>query len=79
MLSVVTHLALVHANGLPAVVAVLGEHGVEAVQTEGLSVTHYVPLAAELFVALEAGEVFHVPGASLGFSALVGEDDLKEI
>lgn len=78
MLAVVAHLSLVHADRLPAVVAVLREHRVEAVEAVGLAVPHYVPLAAQLLVAFVAGEVVHVPGPALRFCALVGQDDLGE-
>lgn len=77
VLSVVAHLALVDADHLAAVVAVLGEHGVEAAQAVGLSLPHDVALPAQLMLALLAGEVFHVPGATLGLRALVREDDLS--
>lgn len=77
VLSVVAHLALVHSDGLSAVVAVLGEHRVEAGQAEGLSVAHYVPLTAQLFVAFEAGEVLHVPCSSFRLGALICEDYLE--
>lgn len=71
------HLSLVYSNGLPAVVTVLCEHGVEADQTERLPFPHDVPLATQLLVALEAGKVFHVPGTSLSLCALIGQDNLK--
>jgi hypothetical protein len=43
MLAVVAHLALVDADRFATVVAVFGEHGVEAVQTVWLAVSHNVP------------------------------------
>lgn len=76
VLAFMGHLTLIHADGLPAGVAVLGEHGVEAVEAEGPPIPHDVPLAPQLAVALEAGEVLHVPRPSFGLRALVGEDDL---
>jgi len=76
MLPVVAHLALVHPNHLPAVVAVLGEHRVEAGQTVRFALAHDVPLAAQLVLALLAGEVLHVPRPTLRLRALVREDDL---
>lgn len=79
MLALVRHLTLVDPDGVAARIAVLGEGGVEAVQAEGPAVPHHVPLAAELPVALEAAEVPHVPRATLGLGALVGEDDLQEV
>jgi hypothetical protein len=77
VLAFVAHLALVDADGFAAGVAVLGEHGVEAVEAVGAAVTHYVTLASELPLALGAGEVLHVPGATLGLRAFIGEDDLE--
>jgi hypothetical protein len=77
VLAFVAHLALVDANGFAAGVAVLGEHGVEAVEAVRAAVTHNVPLASELPLALGAGEVLHVPSATLGLRAFVGEDDLE--
>jgi len=78
VLPVVAHLALVHPDGLPAVVAVLGEHRVEAVQTVRFALAHDVPLAAQLLVALVAGEVVHVPRPALRLRALVRQDDLRK-
>lgn len=77
MLSVVAHLSLVHSDGLSAVVAVLGKHRVEAGQAKGLSIAHYVPLTAQLFVAFEAGEVLHVPRSSFRLGALICQDYLE--
>lgn len=78
VLSVVAHLALIDANHLPAVVAVLGEHGVKAAQAVGLPLPHDVPLPAQLMLALLAGEVLHVPGPTFGLGTLIREDDLRE-
>ena len=69
---------MVHAYRLPTGVAVLGEHAVEAAEAVGPALPHDVSLPAEVPVALEAGEVLHVPGAALGLRALVREDDLEE-
>lgn len=71
MLAIVAHLALIHTNDLAAVVTVLGEHGVKAAQAIRLALAHYIPLAAQLMLALLAGEVLHVPGATLGLRALI--------
>ena len=78
VLSLVRHLSLVDADGVPARVAVFREGGVEAVQAEGSAVPHHVPLPAQLTVALEAAEVAHVPRSSLGLRALVGKNDLEK-
>lgn len=78
VLPVMAHLSLIHANGLAAVVAVLGEHCIEAEQAVGLPLAHNVPLPAQLLIALVAGEVIHVPGTSLGLGALVRQDNLKQ-
>ena len=77
-LQVVFANTLVHPDRLSAGVAVFGEHAVEAGETVGPALPHDVPLAAQVSVALEAGEVFHVPGSTLGFGALVGENYLKQ-
>ena len=69
---------MVHPNGLPTGVAVLSKHAVEAGETVGPALPHDVPLAAQMTVALEAGEVLHVPGTTLGLGALVGENYLKQ-
>ena len=69
---------LVHPDRLSAGVAVFGEHAVEAGEAVGPSLPHDVPLPAQVAVALEAGEVLHVPGSALGLSALVRENYLKE-
>ena len=69
---------LVHPNSFPTGVAVLGKHAVEAGEAVGPSLPHDVPLPAQMTVALEAGEVLHVPGASLGLGALVRENYLKQ-
>ena len=72
-------LTLINANNFSTGIAVLGEHAVEAGQAVGPPFPHDVPLATELPVALEAGEVEHVPGSALGLGALVGEYDLEEV
>ena len=74
----VIKLTLVHSNSLTAGVAVLSKHAVEAGETVGPAFPHDVPLTTQVTVALEAGEVFHVPGSTLGFGALVGENYLKQ-
>ena len=48
---------MIHANNFSTGIAVLGEHAVEAGQAVGPPLPHDVPLAPELPVALEAGEV----------------------
>ena len=68
---------LIHANGLAAGVAVLGEHAVEAGEAVGSALAHDVALTAQIFVALEAGKMLHVPGSALRLCALVREDYLK--
>ena len=64
-------LTLIDANDFPARVTVLGEHAVETGQTIGSSFSHDIALTPKLSVTLEAGEVKHVPGSTLGFCALV--------
>jgi hypothetical protein len=74
-----TRPTLIHADNFSAGIAVFGEHAVEAGQAVGAPLPHDVPLAPELAVALEAGEVQHVPGPALGLRALVREDDLQKM
>ncbi len=40
------------------------------------TVSVWLPLSAKLKIALEAGKVLHMPGASLRLGALIREDDL---
>ena len=75
--SILMH-TLIHADGLPARVAVLGKHAVEAGQTIRPPVPHDVSLSPELEITLETRKVLHVPRAALGLGALVGEDDLRD-
>ena len=76
VLTLVAHLALVHADALAARVAELGVEALEAAAAVGSAVPHDVALSAELAVTLEAAEVFHVPATALRLRALVSEDDL---
>jgi hypothetical protein len=64
-------LTLIDANDFPARVTVLGEHAVETGETIGPSLSHDIALTPKLSVALEASEVKHVPGSTLGLCALV--------
>jgi hypothetical protein len=68
---------LVYANNFSTGIAIFGKHAVEAGQAVGPALPHDVPLPPELPVALEAGEVEHVPGTALGLGTLVGKYDLK--
>ena len=68
---------MVHADGLPARITVLGKHAVKAGQTVWPPVPHDVSLSPELEITLETRKVLHVPRSALGLGALVGEDDLK--
>ena len=68
---------LVDSDGLSTGVAVLGEHGVEAAEAVGPALAHDVPLASQLLVTLETGEVLHVPGPSLSLGTLVRQNDLR--
>lgn len=78
VLTVVAHLTLVHSDGLAAVIAVLGEHVVEASETVRLALSHDVSLTAQLLIAVEACEVLHVPRSTLSLGALVGQNYLNE-
>lgn len=73
-----THsLTLIHSDGLPASVAVLGKHGVEAMEAKRSSIPHNISLSTQLSITLEAGEMFHVPSSSLRLCTLISQDDLK--
>lgn len=63
---------------LPAGVAVLGVERLKAGAAVRSSLLHDVALASQHGLALEAAEVLHVPVATLGLSALVCKDDLRE-
>ena len=67
---------MIDADGFAAGVAVLGEDGVETVEAVGTGVARDVALAAQHAVALETGEVAHVPRPALGLGALVGQNQL---
>ena len=69
---------MVHADGLPARITVLGKHAVEAGQTIWPPIPHDVSLSPELEIALETCKVLHVPRSPLGLGALVGENDLRD-
>lgn len=70
---------MVHADRVAARIAILGEQTVETLQTVRTAVPHDVPLAAQLLVALQAREVFHVPSAALRFRTLVGQYNLRNV
>jgi len=72
----VRDLALLDADRLATGGAELDVDLFEALAAVGLRGLHEVALSAEELVAVEAGEVCHVPGATLGLGALVAEDDL---
>lgn len=76
VLALVAHLALVYAYGFAAGVAVLGEHGVEAVEAVWTSFSHYVSLSAQLTLAFGTGKMLHVPCAAFCFRTFIGKDDL---
>ena len=76
--ALIIKLTLINSNGFPTGVTVLSEHAVEAGETVGTTLPHDVPLSSQVPVALEAGEVLHVPGATLGLGALVRENYLKQ-
>ena len=77
VLTLMGHLALVDPYGLPARVTVFGEHAVKTAETVRPALAHDVALTAKLAIALETGEMEHVPGAPFGLSAFVGQDNLK--
>ena len=77
-LQVVFASTLVNPDRLSAGVAVFGEHAVKAGETVRAALPHDVSLSSQVSVALEAGEVFHVPGAALGLGTLVRENYLKQ-
>jgi len=68
---------LINSDVLTAGITVLCEDGVEAGEAVGARVAHDVALAAQLGRAFGAREVLQVPGAALGFRALVRQDYLR--
>lgn len=73
----VRHLTLVHPDGSPARLTVLGVHALEAGAAVRPTFAHDVALASQMCVAFKAAEVLHVPAATLRLRALVREDDLE--
>lgn len=78
VLAVVTHLTLIHTDGLATVVTVLSEHRVEAEQTIRFALSHYITLTAQLLLALLTRKVVHMPGTSFRLGAFIGEDYLRQ-
>lgn len=76
VLTLMGHLGLVYSYWFPTCVTVLRKAVVEAGQAVWLRFPHDVPLSTELLGALLAGEVLHVPCSTLGFCALVCENNL---
>ena len=62
---------MVHTDGLPARITVLGKHAVEAGQTIRPPIPHDVSLSPKLEIALETRKVLHVPRSAFGLGALV--------
>lgn len=76
VLALISHLALVQANVLPAAITVLRVAGLIAGTAVGATLTHDIALPPERCFTLKAAEVIHVPVPALSFRALRGEDDL---
>lgn len=68
---------VVDAYGVAARVTVLGKQSVETLQTVRTAVFHYVSLASELLVALQACKVFHVPSTTFCFRTFVSQNNLR--
>jgi hypothetical protein len=71
MLTIVTHLTLVDTDRLTTKVTIFGEHVIKASETIRLSLSHYVPLTAQLLVAIETCKMFHMPSSSLRFRTFI--------
>jgi hypothetical protein len=78
MLSVMTHLTLIHTDGLATIVAVLRKHVVETAETVRLALSHNVSLTAQLFIAVKARKMFHVPSSTLSLGTLIGKNYLND-
>jgi hypothetical protein len=76
MLTIVTHLTLVDTYSFTTKVTIFGEHVIKASETIRLSIAHYVPLTAQLLVAIETCKMFHMPSSSLRFRTFVCENYL---
>ena len=76
VLVIIGDLTLLNTNTLATRGAVLHVNLLETLATVGLGRLHEVALTTQQLVAVEAGEVGHVPGATLSLRTLVGEDDL---
>ena len=75
---IVNKLTLINSDGLSTSITILSKHAVKAAQTVRPALSHDVPLASQVSVALETREVLHVPGPTLRLRALVRENDLKQ-
>ena len=69
---------MIYSNSLSASITILGKHAVKTSQTVRSPLSHDVPLASEMAVALETREMLHVPRPALRLGALVGENNLKQ-
>ena len=69
---------LVDSNCFSARITVLSKHTVEACETVRSPLPHNIPLSAQVSVAFEAGEMFHMPGSTLRLGAFIREYDLKK-
>ena len=77
VLTFVGHLSLVHANVLPTGITEFRKHSLKAYTTKWSAITHDVALTPELSVALETGEVLHVPAPCFRLCALISKDYLQ--
>jgi hypothetical protein len=69
-------ITLINSNTLPTTVTVLSKDIVEAVEAEGFTALHDVSHPTKLGRTLDALEMMHVPGRTLGLCALIGEYNL---
>ena len=76
MLSIVTHLTLIDTYRLATKIAIFSKHVIKAAETIRLSLTHNVPLTAQLLIAVKACKVLHMPSSSLRFRAFIRKNNL---
>lgn len=62
---------MIDSNRFSAGVAVLSKHCIKTVQTVRSTISHDVPLSAQLAIAFETRKVLHMPGPALCFCTFV--------
>ena len=69
---------MIYPNSFSTSITIFSEHAVKTSKTVRSPLSHDVPLAPEMSVALETREVLHVPRPALCLGALVRENNLKQ-